>query len=349
MHMSLADFIRAIPKAELHVHLEGSIQPDTLLGLARRHHVSLPADSVEGIREWYRFTDFAHFVDVYLTVSECLRSADDVELIAREFLMGQADQNIRHSEVTYTAITHYLQKGISFDEQLAALNRARDWAARELGVTMGMVIDIPRNIDARHGSMIADWAISGVGNGVVGFGLGGPERGNPPEKFAAAFERARAAGLPSVPHAGETEGPDSIWGALRVLNAVRIGHGVRCLEDPELVRELRERQIPLEVCPTSNVCLGVAPSIHGHPLPQLLSEGLYVTVNSDDPPMFDTSLSDEYVAVARAFDLNADRIEELVLNAVRASLLPAADRERMADEFAAQFEELRHQLVTPDT
>ncbi|MFL5804168.1 MAG: adenosine deaminase, partial [Roseiflexaceae bacterium] len=272
--MSLESYIQAMPKAELHVHLEGAIQPETLLALARRNGVALPADTVAGLRSWYTFTDFAHFVEIYLAISACIRSADDIELIAREFLAGQAAQGIRYSEVTYTAFTHYHFKGLPFREQLAALNRARAWAAAELGVAIGLVIDIPRNISAENGLLVADWAIDGMGDGVIALGLGGPEISNPPEKFAEAFARARAAGLPSVPPAGESVGPESIWGALHALDALRIGHGVRCLEDAALVAELRERQIPLEVCPTSNVCLGVAPSIAEHPLPRLIDEGL---------------------------------------------------------------------------
>ena len=184
----------------------------------------------------------------------------------------------------------------------------------------------------------ADAAISGMGDGVVALGLGGPEVGNPPEKFAAAFARARAAGLPAVPHAGETAGPQSMWGALRGLGAVRIGHGVRCLEDPALVAELRARQIPLEVCPTSNVCLKVAPSLAEHPLPRLLAEGLYVTIGSDDPAMFNTTLTDEFLAIARAFHLSAVDIEKLVLSGVRASLLLQSERARMERSFITQFE-----------
>ncbi|MFL5802996.1 MAG: adenosine deaminase, partial [Roseiflexaceae bacterium] len=205
----------------------------------------------------------------------------------------------------------------------------------------GLVIDIPRNISAENGLLVADWAIDGMGDGVIALGLGGPEIGNPPEKFAEAFARARAAGLPSVPHAGETVGPQSIWGALRALDAQRIGHGVRCLEDAALVAELRERQIPLEVCPTSNVCLGVAPSIAEHPLPRLIDEGLYVTLNSDDPPMFNTSLTGEYLAVARAYGWGAGELERLALNAVRAALLPAAEREALEAQFVAEFARLR--------
>jgi adenosine deaminase len=180
-----------------------------------------------------------------------------------------------------------------------------------------------------------------MGDGVVALGLGGPEIGNPPEKFSTAFVRARAAGLPGVPHAGETVGPESVWGALRALDPVRIGHGVRCLEDTALVEELRARQIPLEVCPTSNVCLGVAPSIAEHPLPRLLAEGLYVTLNSDDPPMFNTTLTNEYLAVAGAFGWGAAELERLTLNAVRAALLPAAERADLDARFAAEFARLR--------
>jgi adenosine deaminase len=339
--MSLETFIQAMPKVELHVHLEGAIQPEALLSLAKRHRVKLPADTIEGVRAWYRFKDFDQFAKIYLTISSCIRTPDDIEWIAREFFAGQPAQNIRYSEVTYTAYTHYYFKKIPFADQLAALNRARAWAEAEHGIRAGFVIDIPRVISAKNGVMVADWAIGGMGNGVIALGLGGPEVGNPPERYRTAFERARAAGLPRVPHAGEMEGPRSLWGALRALDANRIGHGVRCLEDPALVAELRARQIPLEVCPTSNVCLHVAPTMADHPLPRLLAEGLYVTINSDDPPLFNTTLTSEYLAVARTFRMSADDLERLVLSAVRASLLPESARAKLEAEFKSEFAQLR--------
>jgi adenosine deaminase len=339
--MTLETFVQAMPKVELHVHLEGSIRPETLLTLAQRHEVDLPAKTVVDLQEWYTFTDFPHFVQIYLAISSCLRTPDDIELIAREFLAGQAAQNIRYSEVTYTAYTHYLFRKLSFQDQLAALNRARVWAEAEYGVSMGLIIDIPRSVSAEEGFITADWVIGALGDGVVALGLGGPEVGHPPEKFAQAFGRAHAAGVPCVPHAGETMGPESIWGALNTLKAVRLGHGVRCLEDPALVEELRQRQIPLEVCPTSNVCLKVVPNLAGHPLPQLLAEGLYVTLNSDDPPMFNTTLTQEYLAVAHTFEFEVEIIEQLVLNGVRASLLPAQNRLMLEQQFLADFTCLR--------
>jgi adenosine deaminase len=343
--MSLESYIRAMPKVELHVHLEGAIQPETLLALAHRNGVALPADTVAGLRAWYTYSDFAHFVEIYLAISACIRTLDDIELIAREFLAGQAAQNICYCEVTYTPFTHYTFKRMPFRDQLAALNRARAWAAAELGITMNLVLDIPRSVSAEDGLVVADWAIEGMGDGVVALGLGGPEIGHPPEKFTAAFERARAAGLPGVPHAGETVGPASIWGALRALGATRIGHGVRCLDDPALVAELRDRQTPLEVCPTSNVCLGVAPSIAEHPLPRLLAEGLYVTLNSDDPPMFNTSLTGEFLAVAHSYGWGADLLERLTLNAVRATLLPPGERAALESRFVAEFARLRAEHI----
>jgi adenosine deaminase len=338
--MDLSEFVRRMPKAELHVHLEGSVQPETLLELSRRNNVPLPAETVEGLRAWYTFTSFEHFIQVYWQLSECFRAPEDIELVAREFLKGQAAQRILYSEVTYTAYTHYKQKGIPFDDQLAALNRARTWGEEALGIHMGLIIDISREILADEGKLCAQWAISGMDSGVVALGLGGDEAGHPPEKFAEAFALAEEAGLPSVVHAGETGGPESIWGALDTLKAVRIGHGVRCLEDPTLVRELRERQIPLEVCPTSNLCLGIVPDLRSHPLPQLVAEGLYVTIGSDDPALFNTTLTDEYLKIAAAFQYDERDLVGLVENAVGASLLNDEDRAAMKEVFKAALVEI---------
>jgi adenosine deaminase len=334
--MHLNDFIRLMPKVELHVHVLGAISSETLLKLARTHKVELPADTVEGLNHWYTFTDFAHFVEVYLQIADCIRTPDDIELITREFLIAQAAQNILYTEMTYTPYYATL-KGISFGEQLAAINRATAWAQSELGVQMGWVIDIPREVTPDIGMMVAEWAGSAMHDGVIALGLGGPEIGNPPEKFTEAFAYAQKIGLPSVPHAGETVGAESIWGSLRTLNAVRIGHGVRCLEDPALIAELYARQIPLEVCPTSNVCLHVAPDFAHHPLPKLLDAGLYVTLNSDDPAMFNTTLNDEYLHCVQHFGFNAATVEQLVMNAAQAALLPPDQRGKLIHTLAERF------------
>ena len=228
---SIDEFVRRMPKVELHVHLEGSVRPGTLLKLAEGHHVSLLADTVEGIREWYTFCDFDHFVEIYMTISSCLRSAEDIELVAREFLLGQAEQNITYSEVTFTPYNQFGNCGIGFHEQLNAVNRAREWGEQELGVRMGMIIDIPRERASETGEQVATWVIDRFGDGVIALGLGGPEKGNPPEKFRNAFDRVRNNGIPCVLHAGETDGPSSIWNAIEVAEPARIGHGVRAIED----------------------------------------------------------------------------------------------------------------------
>jgi len=319
-----------MPKVELHVHMQGATQPETFLALAQRNQIKLPADTVEGLRQWYTFRNFDHFIEIYMTVCDCVRTADDVEWMAREFLKNQAAQNIKWSEVTYTA---WLHRQIPWPDQLAAINRARAWAQAELGVDLGLIIDIPRIITPEEGLVNADWTIEGYGNGVIAFGLGGPEVGNPASRYKAAFDRARAAGVPCILHAGETVGPESIWDAIETANTLRIGHGVRCVEDPKLVAYLRERQIPLEVSPTSNVCLKVYPSIAEHSLPQLLAEGLYVTLNSDDPPMFNTNLTNEWLVCTQTYGWDLATIKHLSLNAIRASLLPADRKTQLEHEF----------------
>ncbi|MBL8166312.1 MAG: adenosine deaminase, partial [Anaerolineae bacterium] len=315
----------------------------TLLTLARRHNIALPADDEDGIRQWYTFTDFAHFVQIYIKISECIRTPDDIELLAREFLAGQAAQNIRHTEFTYTPYTHYMQKGLSFEAQLGALNRARAWAEAEFGITSGIITDIAREMTPEKGLVTAEWAVAAMHDGVVALGLGGNEAKHPPDKHEPSFRLAQQAGQTCILHAGETAGAESIWGALRVGQSVRLGHGVRCLEDPALVDYLREHQVPLEVCPTSNICLGVFPRMEDHPLPRLIAEGLYVTLNSDDPPMFNTTLTDEYLMAARVFGLDVDGLTQLVLNGVRAARLPAERKAAMESAFKAEFARLRAQ------
>lgn len=343
MKMDLSEYIQKIPKVELHVHLEGSTQPETLLALAQKYNHPLPVHDLEGIKKWFTFKDFNRFIEIYMNFSKCLRSAEDIEWIARQFLSGQAEQNILYTEFTYTAYAQYYESKIPFEDQLQALNSARAWASNSLGVESGIVIDIPRIITSEEGEQVARWAISGMGRGVVALGLGGPEVGHPPEKFVSAFRKAKEAGLPSVPHAGETMGPESIWGALNELNAVRIGHGVRCLEDKSLVKVLRERQVTLEVCPTSNVCLKVVSRMKDHPLPRLLKEGLFVTINSDDPPMFNTNLINEYQQIAKTFGYGMAELKQFVFNAVEACLLGDEEKAKLRARCKAGFEELdRH-------
>ncbi len=320
---------RLMPKVELHVHLEGSIRPETVLQLSQRNNVPLPYDTLEGLREWYQFRDFPHFVEIYVGVSKCIRTPQDIEFIARQFLEGQREQNILHSEVTYTASTIQRHCGIPWDEQIDALERAIEYGKRDLGISMGLIIDIVRGDTPEQGMDVAQMAISGMGRGVIALGLAGPEGPNQARPYQEAFDLAWQSGLDVIPHAGEIQGPESIWEALEVCRPKRIGHGVRCLEDPELVKVLREKQIVLEVSPTSNVCLGVVPSFEEHPLPRLVEEGLVVTINSDDPPMFNTTLSEEYAKCSAAFGWDAEQLRGFSRVAAENSLLDKESKRKI--------------------
>ena len=328
-----------LPKVELHVHIEGSIRPETLLKLAQRHGRALPADSVEGLREGlYRFTDFEHFIRTYVLVSSCVRTAEDVELVAYEFALGQAEHNVVYTEATWTALTlknggqTIEGQGIPWDEQRDALASGFARAREETGAEVRLVLDICRDFPEAWGEENLAWTLEGHKSGLVAaMGLSGREGVVPVARHRAVFAAAKAAGVPVTSHAGENEGPASIREVLEDSFADRIGHGVRCVEDVRLVRELAERRTPLEVCPTSNVALGVYPSLEKHSLPFLLDAGLVVTINSDDPPMFGTTITDELYRVSQTFGLDKDALYSLSMNAANAAFVSDERRQELRD------------------
>lgn len=340
------EFVRQMPKAELHVHLEGSIEPETVLTLAKRHQMldSLPTNTLEGLRKWFTFTDFPHFVEIYMTLCGLLRTPDDFATIVYASGRDMAEQNIRYRELTVTPYTHtnLQDKGLKIDDILAGLVDGKRKAKADFGVEMNWVFDIPRNAGfagpgTRYNPAAADttldFALAGLDMGVVGFGLGGFEQGAPPEPFAHAFSAARRNGLRSVPHAGETVGPDSVWGAIHNLEADRIGHGVRSIEDPDLLAYLKAHQIVLEVNLTSNVCLHIYRRLAEHPFPHLDKMGLLLTLNSDDPPLFNTTLCDEYLALATEFGYDRQNLVRVARNAFVASYIAPEIKQRMLAEF----------------
>jgi adenosine deaminase len=338
---ALERYLRAAPKAELHVHLEGAILPATLLIIAERNGVPLPAGDEAGIRAWFNYRDFSHFIEIYVTISRCLRALDDYELIAYEFGAEMARQHVRYAEVTFSPSTHH-HLGVPHDTYFEGLSRGRARARADFGVEFNWIFDIVRGIPdpddlRRRADYTLAVALECMHDGVVALGLGGAEAAGPPEPFAPWFERARAAGLHSAPHAGETAGPESIWGAIRALGAERIGHGVRAIEDPALIEHLRDHQIPIEVNPTSNIRLGVYPSYAAHPLPRLYAAGVPLTVNSDDPPLFNTTLNEEVLLLDRAFHLDVAGIDEILLNGVRHSFLPEARKRELEATFRAEM------------
>ncbi len=342
--MSIESYLAAAPKAELHVHFQGSIRPATLLTLARRNRMRLPADDEAELARWFRYRDFNHFIEIYDLICQCFRATDDYAMVAYEIGADLARQNVRYAEVTFTPGEHERQtlNGVDFFSGLCAgRRRARD----EFGIELNWIFDIVRSTAERaaHADYVTGLAIEGTHDGVVALGLGGPEVGFPPEPFEPWFDRARAAGLHSAPHAGETVGPPSVWGALRHLGAERIGHGVRSIEDPALVAYLAEQQIPLEVNPTSNVRLGIYPSLAAHPLRRLKESDVVVTVNSDDPPLFDTTITAEVQLLASAFGFDVPTTEEIILNAVRHAFVPESRKQELEADFRRQFQVLRPQ------
>ncbi len=315
---AMAHRIDAMPKVELHVHLEGAIDPETVYAMAARNGVALPAASLEEWRQFYRFRDFDHFVEVYVLATRAMQTPGDWSTMVEDFLRNQAHQNVRYSEAFLSAS---LQLGkFPADEWLHALAEGAAAGEARYGSRVRFIPDISRELpETRH--RVLEFALQARSTGlVIGLGLGGPEIGYPPELFADVYAEARRQGLRVVAHAGETGGPPSVWGALDVLGAERIGHGVRCLDDPTLVEELRARQTPLEVSPTSNYCLGVVAPDEPHPIRRMVDAGLYCTVNSDDPPMFGTSLNQEYRLLA-AQGFTWDELWRLNLNAVEAAFL----------------------------
>lgn len=310
----------AAPKAELHVHLFGAIPPTVLLELAGRHRVQLPADTVEGLHEWFRFRDFDQFTEAMKALRPLVNTEEDVELITYEFARDLARQHVRYAEVMVTPMGLEL-RGMRFPGWLEAINRARQRARAELELELRWILDVNRSVpDAELGywaDHALEAAIAGRDAGVVAFGLSGAENGRPAEAYAPWFERALGAGLRSVPHAGEHVGPGSVWGAIRALGAHRIAHGVRAIEDPALVAYLAEHRIALDVCPTSNVRLGVYPSLADHPLRRLYEAGVPITVNSDDPTMFGITLNHEVAALTTELGLDDEAVSEILDNGFR--------------------------------
>lgn len=342
-------YLQAAPKAELHVHLEGSIQPRTLLELARRNKTDLPATNLQELRQWFTYRNFQHFIELYATISSCLKTAEDYELIAYEFGEEMNRQNVYYAEVTVSVSTHFYTHGIDYDTYFGGLTRGRERARRDFGVEMRWVFDIVRDIsDEAERRKRADFttrvALEGMSDGVIALGLGGSEEGYPPAEFAPWFERALSSGLHSAPHAGEAAGPASVWGALRTLGAERIGHGVRSIEDPALVQHLAQQRIPLEVCPGSNICLGIYPGFAAHPLPRLYAAGVQISVNSDDPPLFNITLNEDIERLHSAFHFDLDIIDEIILNGVRHSFLPQERKQAMEAEFRSEMQRLRQEF-----
>ncbi|GAB4394422.1 MAG: adenosine deaminase [Kiloniellaceae bacterium] len=339
--------IDRLPKAELHVHLEGAAEVETLLHLARRNGIALDRENIVAARRPRGYRSFDLFARAFLMTVRCLRGLDDFAELAYRHGAAMQRQNIRYAEITWTPQL-YGHLRLPMDAILEALNAGRARARQEWGVEMRWIPDLVRSFPG-PALKVQAWAVSPAARdgGVVALGLGGPEGEDLEPDIREAFARARAAGLPANPHAGEGAGPRSVWLALRELGALRIGHGVRAIEDAELLRHLAERQVTLEVCPSSNVLLQIFPSYADHPLKRLLAAGCRVTINSDDPALFGSDLCGEYAHAVADCGITLQQVKDSILTAVDSSHLPAAEKQGLRQDFEAEMARLEREAEVP--
>ena len=332
-----ASLAAQLPKAELHLHIEGTLEPKLMFELARRNGVSLPYASVEDVRRAYVFSDLQSFLDIYYAGCRVLLKEQDFYDLTWAYLARAATQGVRHAEIFFDPQTH-TDRGVPFETVVTGIHRALEDGRAQLSITSGLILCFLRHLSQEAAIRTLAEALP-YRDWILAVGLDSSEVGHPPAKFKEVYERAREVGLLAVAHAGEEGPPEYVWEALDVLKARRIDHGVRSIEDERLVGRLVEEQIPLTVCPLSNVKLHVFPNLKSHNLKQLLDRGLLVTVNSDDPAYFGGYVADNFGASAIALDLSREQLLLLARNSFVASFLPDAQKRAYLDEitrFAGQ-------------
>jgi aminodeoxyfutalosine deaminase len=326
-----SSFIRALPKAELHLHLEGSIEPATLLELRQRH--GMDGASLAEAEQLYNYADFNGFLLAFKDVTGHLRAPEDYELITYRLMERLKDQNILHAEVI-VSVGVCLWRKQDFSAIFEGLERGRQRGEKDFGISLLWIFDAVRQFGAEKAEKVLDLAIQFRDRNVVAFGIGGDERQGPPELFQKVYARAADHGLHLTAHAGENAGPESIWGALN-LKAERIGHALTAAQDSELMDELGQRQVPIEICVTSNLRTGCCPELAQHPVRRYFDQGLMLTLNSDDPAMFRTSLVAEYQLVQETFGFSDEHLRELARNSFEASFLPPEKKLQFLNSFDA--------------
>ena len=310
-------FMRALPKAELHLHLEGSVTPETLVELRRRHGKESTLGEAESV---YQYKDFLGFLMAFKTLTDDLQTAEDYELIAYRLMQQLKAENVLHAEV-YVSVGVCLWRKLDFDAIFEGIERGRERGEKDFGISLLWIFDAVRQFGPEPAQKVFELAAKYRERNVVGIGIGGDEQKGPAEMFREQYAYAKDHGLRLTAHAGESGGPESIWGALN-LGAERIGHGLTAYQDPELIEELAQRQVPIEICLTSNLRTGCCTNVADHPVRKYFDQGLMITLNSDDPSMFGTSLSREYELAQAEFGFSDEHLRELARNAFEASFLP---------------------------
>lgn len=341
--MASRSFIQSLPKAELHLHLEGSVDPPTLAELSRRHNVPLPTENnryditgsgdvltEDDVRRLYAYKDFNGFLMAFKSVTERLRSPEDYELVTYRLMQKLRQQNIMHAEV-YVSIGVIRWRGQPVEPLFEGMERGRERGQRDFGVSLLWIFDAVRHFGPEAAAEVFDLASRLRERNVVAIGIGGDEARGPAEWFRDLYKKAAAAGLHLTAHAGETTGPESVWGALNI-GAERIGHGLAAAQDPELLEVMAEKQVPVEACVSSNLRTGACAEMHEHPLRKFFDHGLMITLNTDDPAMFQTSLNHEYEIAQQEFNFSEEHLRELARNSFEASFLPVEKKLRFLQQ-----------------
>lgn len=322
--MNRLELIQAMPKAELHVHIEGTFEPELMFAIAQRNEIAIPYQSVEEVRQAYNFHNLQSFLDIYYASANVLIYEQDFYDLAWAYFEKCAEDNVVHTEMFFDPQTH-TDRGIAFETVLNGLQRACDDAAEKLGITSHLIICFLRHLSEAAAFETLEQALP-YKDQIIGVGLDSSEIGHPPSKFERVFAKAREAGFLIVAHAGE-EGPaEYVWEALDLLKVNRIDHGVRSEEDPALMQRLIAEKMPLTVCPLSNLKLCVVDDMQQHNIRRLLQQGVHVTVNSDDPSYFGGYMNDNFIAIAEALDLSNDELKQLAINSFEASFISEADK-----------------------
>src|SRR5258706_14423037 len=328
-------YILALPKAELHLHLEGAVEPATLVELSRLHSATSASVTLdlEAVQRLYQYKDFAGFLMAFKTVTEHLQTPEDYELIAYRLMERLHSENVLHAEVYFSAGICFW-RGQDVDAIFAGIERGRQRGELDFGVSLLWIFDAVRHFGPDAAMRVVEKAAQFRDRNVVGFGIGGDERKAPPELFREVYGAAKQRGLRLTAHAGESSGPESVWGAIN-LGAERIGHGLTAWQDRELMAVLVERQIPIEICITSNLRTGCCTGLRKHPVKTMFDSGAMITLNSDDPAMFGTSLAREYALAEQEFGFTREHLRELARNSFEASFLPPEKRLAFLDKLDA--------------
>ncbi len=331
--MNIEEAIRALPKAELHIHIIGSVRPTTLIELMDKSDegTSLSEDEVRGM---FRFTDFSHFIEVYKTIIRSVTDEKYFERIVYEMLEDCAASNCKYVEVSFSPIDH-VQQGLDYFQMINAIRTGLHRAEARLDIDTDIRIDLVRYSDSQAAMQVLDWVEEDMQD-IVSVDIGGSEDMYPPAPYAETYRRAKEMGLHLVAHAGEAAGPQSIWDAIRLLNVERIGHGVTAREDPRLMNELKERGIVIEACPISNLRTKAVASIAEHPIRDFYEQGLVVTVNSDDPILFNTDLNNEYIQLFRHLGFTIEELTQISFNAIESAFVEEDSKERLRSWFVRE-------------